>query len=292
MDLELPVYLKSKDFMEIMKDANDFDRNSLFYKNVYIGVIDILGYKTLLCELAGDAPKKLFEDILNAFSWAKTSHENLNVSLFSDTIIIESMDDHPLGFWNMIQVISSLRSQLLEKGILIRGGISFGNHFSQKGVLISPALVEAHILESKTAINPRIIISDNALKMAKQKITTHYGTPVIIVENYACKIETRMIKEDHDGLNTIKFDLNMVELRYLKYNEHPDEKNISNHIEHCISAGNDRLKTTMNGIKLAAQRAMDEKAKAKITYTISEWNSYLENFIHKDKFTSDYSIKN
>lgn len=274
-----------------MKDANDFDRNSLFYRNVYIAVIDILGYKALLNDLAENAPKKMFEDILNAFSWAKTSHENLNISLFSDTIIIESLDDHPMGFWNMIQVISSLRLQLLQKGLLIRGGISFGSHFSQKGVLISPALVEAHILESKKAIYPRILISNDAVEMASQQITKVSGIPGILVSNYLCRIETRMVDKDHDGQNIIKFDPNMVELRYLKYNEHPDEKNISTHIEHCINAGNDQLKASMNGIELAAQRAQDEKAKTKIVYAINEWNSYLGNFINRDKFKSDYTIK-
>ena len=53
--------------------------------------------------------------------------------------------------------------QLVAKGIFLRGGISHGKFFSQDNLLISPALVRAHELESKIAKHPRILIGQSTL---------------------------------------------------------------------------------------------------------------------------------
>lgn len=291
MSDDLPIHLRSGDFMGIMKDAQDFDKNSLSYKPTFIALIDILGYKMLLDEFADEAPKKLFEDILNAFSWAQASHESLKISLFSDTIIMESVDDSAINFWNIIQVISSLKLQLLEKGLLIRGAITFGNHFSQKGILVSPALVEAHLLETKEVVNPRIIVSEDALVQASKNLVSKDGTDGLIVGRYFCKVERRMISTDSDGNTIIAFDPNMVELRYLKYGEHPDTKNISMHSEHCIRAGNSVLRKTRDGIMVAIKRAKTKAAISKLIYVVNEWNFYVDNFKKSDALTESFSIE-
>jgi hypothetical protein len=288
---KLPIHLKPGAFMDIMKEAKDFDKNSLHYHLTYIALIDILGYKRLLEEFGVDAPKKLFEDILDAFSWAKTSHQSLTLSIFSDTIIIEGLDENPMNFWNIIQVLSSLRLQLLKKGLLVRGAITFGEHFSDKGVLISPALVEAHLLESKTAINPRIITSSKAIKKASRYLVSKKGIDGLIVDKYFCKVESRMISTDIDDLSIVVFDPNVVELRYLKYGEHPDMKNIDMHVPHCISAGNSTLKQISQGIAIAQERVNSKKEVSKVQYTINEWNSYLDTFKNKMDLHEDYKIK-
>lgn len=290
MEEEIPLHLKPGDFMEIMKDAHDFDKDALVYKNTFIALIDILGYKQLLDEFGNDAPKMLFEDILNAFSWAKASHESLKISLFSDTIIMEGIDDNKMNFWNIVQVLSALKLQLLRKGLLIRGSITYGSHFSQKGILVSPALVEAHLIESEEAINPRIIVSESALLKATDKLVSKDGVDGLIVGKYFCKVETRMIQNDSDGRRILAFDPNMVELRYLKYGEHPDMKNISHHVDHCKNAGNTVLDDIANGIGIAIARAKTNAALSKLKYTVEEWNLYLAEFKYKNEFKKDYRV--
>lgn len=290
MKEEIPLHLKSGDFMEIMKDAHDFDKDTLFYKNTFIALIDILGYKQLLDEFGNDAPKMLFEDILNAFSWAKASHESLKISLFSDTIIMEGIDDIGMNFWNIVQVLSALKLQLLRKGLLIRGSITYGSHFSQKGILVSPALVEAHLLESEEAVNPRIILSESALLKATDKLVSKDGVDGLIVGKYFCRVETRMIKKDSDGRCILAFDPNMVELRYLKYGEHPDMKNIRHHVDHCKNTGNTVLDDIASGIGIAITRAKTNAALSKLKYTVEEWNLYLSEFKYKNDFKKDYRV--
>lgn len=290
MDEELPLHLKSGDFMEIMKDATDFDKNSLSYKHTFIALIDILGYKKLLDDLGEDAPKKLFEDILNAFSWAKASHESIKISLFSDTIIMEGIDDNAMNFWNIIQVLSALRLQLLQKGLLIRGAITYGNHFSHKGILVSPALVKAHELESQEAINPRVIICESALLNATENLVSKDGVYGLVVGKYFCKVERRMIAVDADGKNILAFDPNIVELRYLKYGEHPDKNNINHHVEHCINTGNMLLVQISNGIRIAIKRANTKAAISKLEYVVNEWNSYIDDFRYEKELKADYRV--
>ncbi len=288
---ELPIHLKQGSFMDIMKEAQDFDRNSLVYKSTFIALVDILGYKNLLDEFGKEAPKRLFEDILNAFAWARSSHESIKISLFSDTIIMEGINEHPMNFWNMVQIISSLKLQLLQSGLTIRGAIAFGDHFSQKGILVSPALIEAHLLESKSAVHPRIIISAVAMSRANEGLMRKDDVEGLIIEKYFCAVQKRMIVKDADGWFSVAFDPNMVELRYLKYGEHPDKMQMGGHIEHCINAGNMVLERLFNGIKKAKQNASSEKAKAKIEYVINEWNSYIESFKFRDKFKVSYHIE-
>jgi hypothetical protein len=276
--------------MDIMKDADDFDSDSLHYSQTYVALVDILGYKQMLESFGDEAPSKLFQDILEAFSWAKSGHESLKVSLFSDTIIIAGVDDHPMNFWNMLQALSSLRLQLMQKGILIRGAITFGRHFSQKGILISPALVEAHCLESKIAVNPRILITSSAIQSASHDLINENGIDRLQVGDFKAKIEKRMLTADDDGWTMLGFDPNTVELRYLRYGEHPDAKNIHMHISHCVEAGNSVLLKTMQGIALAKERAPGEKEKSKIRYVIDEWNAYMNDFHNHGDLLRDYKI--
>lgn len=288
---DLPIHLRPGAFMDIMKEAQDFDKDSLHYGLTYIALVDILGYKGLLEDLGTEAPKKLFEDILNAFSWAKTSHQSLTISLFSDTFIIEGIDDSPMNFWNIVQVLASLRLQLIKKGLLIRGAITFGNHFSEKGIWISPALVEAHLLESKTAVNPRIIVSSDAIESACKELVLKEGIDGLIVDKYFCKVEKRMVATDKDGWSFIAFDPNVVELRYLKYGEHPDAKNIDKHVTHCINAGNSILRQVTQGITLAKEKANTPKKKSKLRYVVNEWNAYIDSFKNNDDLSGDYKIE-
>ncbi|HMK49111.1 MAG TPA: hypothetical protein VK435_03585, partial [Thermodesulfovibrionales bacterium] len=48
---------------------------------------------------------------------------------------------------------------LLQEGILCRGGLAYGKHFSKEGFLFSNALIDAYNLERQVAKYPRIVVS-------------------------------------------------------------------------------------------------------------------------------------
>jgi len=287
----LPKHLKPGDFMGTMKWASEIDHDSLKYKNVFLGFIDILGYKNLIKEFGDDAPRAIFQDILNAFSWAKSSKSSLKVSLFSDTLIIEADDDHPVGFWNMINVVGRLRNQLLQKGYLIRGSIVYGKHFNQKGVWVSPCLIKAYKLESEIANVARIIIDEEAFNNGIKSIIERDADYGIIYDRYFVKVDPTIIATDFDGSRVLRFDPDHIEVKYLKYAKHPDQKNLNeDRIMHCINAGNQVLKRFHCGLKSALERAEDIKSRSKILYFIIKWNAYCEEFELKNELKEEYKI--
>jgi hypothetical protein len=66
-----------------------------------------------------------------------------------------------------IRIVSRVAEMALKIGILIRGGYSFGQLYHQNGVVFGEAMVEAYRLESREAINPRILVSDRIIDQMK-----------------------------------------------------------------------------------------------------------------------------
>jgi len=290
-NLNVPPELQPGDFASAMAEIQDIKPESLSYAKRYLAFVDILGYEAILAEYGEASPKTIFVDILNALSWAKSHFLNVRLTLFSDTLVLESDSEHPVVFWNMLSVIDDLRTQLLEKGFLIRGAVTFGNHFSQKGIWISPALIRAYKLESEIAQMPRVLLDRAAYSLAMSTTFVRNGKLGLACGKYFYRIGVRTSEESSDAQLILAFDPNIVEPRYLKYNEHPDMKNIANHVTHCIETGNLRLGYFKKGLLLALSRAHDAKALSKVRYVIQQWNDYLKDFHHADKLNQNYSIE-
>ena len=52
----------------------------------------------------------------------------------------------------------------MEEGILIRGAITIGNLYPPSGVILGKGMIEAYQLELKSAVYPRIILSQTLIK--------------------------------------------------------------------------------------------------------------------------------
>lgn len=97
------------------------------------------------------------------------------VTTFSDNAVISyrsSPDDSPQlleSYWteivckDAIRVVSLVAERSLRIGLLVRGGLSFGELFHQRGVVFGEAMVDAYHLESKVASNPRIVLSNSVM---------------------------------------------------------------------------------------------------------------------------------
>lgn len=107
-----------------------------------------------------------------------------NIIQFSDSIVFSRKFSHE-AFPTFIEAIANWQKNLLENGLLCRGGVTFGNHFVRDNFMFSKGLIDAYQLECKQARYPRIIVSQDLIELVSAE-------------------EPRLIKED-DGLSFIDY---------------------------------------------------------------------------------------
>lgn len=127
------------------------------YREKLVGFIDVLGFSNLVYN-------KNTEVIENYFGYLTeelrelTESKLLTVQFISDSIVI-STNLSKENLTVLINILAKIQYFLLLKGILIRGSISFGNLYSNKGknIIVGPGLINAYNLEGRASV-PRIII--------------------------------------------------------------------------------------------------------------------------------------
>ncbi|WP_297332653.1 hypothetical protein [Flavobacterium sp.] len=169
------------------------------YENRVTAFIDILGFRNIISKSIGntDFTKKIYE-VLNSmkadsisdelfidvapnipeeemedvskiaklFSKAVKSQSSVQVTHFSDSIVLSIGLDNDMNVMSVLEYIGRLMYRLWnEFNILIRGAITIGElvHL-ENGALFGPAMVKAYDLETNLANYPRIIIDDYTSK--------------------------------------------------------------------------------------------------------------------------------
>ncbi|WP_338965056.1 hypothetical protein [Fusobacterium nucleatum] len=146
------------------------------YKDRYIVFIDILGFKDIVNKSNNDNKKaeEILENLKCIERIKKENDEifnltsiNRRVTIFSDSIIISypSLNDEGGCFLSLVLDIIYISIELLDKGIYIRGGMTYGKLYHEDNICFGPAMVEAYNLEQK-ATYPRIIIDKNTIQKA------------------------------------------------------------------------------------------------------------------------------
>ncbi len=175
--------------------------------------IDVLGFgdKVLAADTTAAALHRIYRKLLkaqNRFDMPTAGNEgaeltSLNhsygkiVLALSDSIVVavdpESEAARVRNPYDVLclELLYVLHAQmrLLADGIFLRGGISHGKFFYQDELLISPALVRAHRIETKVACHPRILIGQSTLDW----IRTKRGAPLL--ENDATRNYLRPLDE-------------------------------------------------------------------------------------------------
>jgi hypothetical protein len=150
------------------------------YQNSVTAFVDLLGFSEAL-KIEENAHEIL--TILHQFkgSEKKTSDAKAEVkqqtteikvtpsiSAFSDNLLIsvsEKIFDDTVSWRHavieILNVIQQVANLVIQKGFLIRGGITVGNLHHENGIAFGPAFVEAYQLESKQAKYPRILASND-----------------------------------------------------------------------------------------------------------------------------------
>ncbi len=164
----------------------------LKYERRIIAFIDILGFKEIVKQSESDTSKiDLLYSVLEYLkNWEKPDNWNLkfveieedaqkkglkyfdisnktNTTAFSDSIVVSVKVENDVNEMTstLICNLAYIGSILMEKGILFRGGLTIGNIIHKdNGTVFGQGLIEAYLLELKSAKYPRIVLSDKLIK--------------------------------------------------------------------------------------------------------------------------------
>lgn len=138
-------------------------------KNHYVAFIDILGFSQMVradCE-GGPNGQQYVDRLIEVHQQTTTlgsDVDGLSVSQFSDSTVIAAPFSR-VSFSDFLGVIVSFQQNLLRKGILCRGGVAIGKHYSEGSFLFSNGLIEAYRIESGLAVFPRIVVSQDLIDL-------------------------------------------------------------------------------------------------------------------------------
>lgn len=149
------------------------------YDERIVAFIDILGFGNLVDRLEGEPElhSKLQEALKTAGNYRRRAGDpqyaqaHLEASVFSDSIVLSSKPEH-IDY--VVRSCAGLQSQLLEIGVISRGGISTGKTFHEDDVLYGSGMIKAYRLETDVAIYPRIVIDPELLPHMSDGIRAIY----------------------------------------------------------------------------------------------------------------------
>ena len=126
----------------------------------YVAYLDILGYKEFLDSDVRAGTQTFKDRMTKAFR----TFEGINTSrhhykAISDSIFITCTERSAAK--EFLVVVRDVYISFLAQGLMIRGGVSFGQHFENQSITYSPVLTKAYLLESEVAEFPRVMIDSN-----------------------------------------------------------------------------------------------------------------------------------
>jgi hypothetical protein len=120
-------------------------------KRGYVAVLDILGFSE---RVARDSELGGLDRYIDTVLAVSTPYHGLRVILFSDTVVLYSLDDSDMAFLNITEATSRLSFALLMQEVPLRGAIAYGafsrSEYEANGTVIAgPPIIEAHYYEAR-----------------------------------------------------------------------------------------------------------------------------------------------
>ena len=173
-----------------MKVTDDIENKNVQYENKFVFFFDILGFENLIeskkCSYIYNIIKKCIDQVDQAngsdillvegdivfengdLKWGKIIGKP-KITFFSDNAILSiSEQEIDNEVYRIAQFVGNLQSYLILEGILIRGGLSYGEIYHDNDIVFGPALVKAYDIESKKIINPFIGVDSDIVEKGKE----------------------------------------------------------------------------------------------------------------------------
>lgn len=151
----------------------------LEYEHRIVCFIDILAFKNIINKTIDKDGNDLIEEIKAVNEALLLVREFLDiekefdttvskvVTQFSDSIVISFLVNEPSQVFYTLHGILLLIMNFMYRGILVRGGISYGKLIHNDKILFGPGMITAYETESKAALYPRVILDKTVLEIAK-----------------------------------------------------------------------------------------------------------------------------
>lgn len=174
------------------------------YEERIIAFIDILGFREHINKTIIDP--EYFIKIKDALDFIETYSKNddtihnldgKEITIFSDSIVISYPFHALLDAYPLLLEVADIQLTMMEKGILMRGGITYGKLVHQGKVVFGPAMIEAYELETTAAIYPRVVVDEKIFMMTQDN-----GTHTASEQN---DYVHSMLHRDQDGQLYVDF---------------------------------------------------------------------------------------
>lgn len=140
--------------------------------NSYVAFLDVLGFSEMVesdCEVGpmSSSPNlDILHDVHNETIGQISGKNEIKLTQFSDSVVFSRKFDASVSvFKEFIDVVLNFQYRLFSKGLLCRGGVSYGKHFEDGSFLFSKGLINAYRIESSMAKFPRVVLDDNLLQL-------------------------------------------------------------------------------------------------------------------------------
>jgi hypothetical protein len=148
------------------------DQGSVTYSDSLVTFLDLLGFGDLV-EKEPDANK--ISEVLNTLRDEAGERPDLAEFMelkqlfFSDSVIRVRQSGGcdgitSPGLQHELLMLAHSQARLIDKEIVVRGGITFGKVFLSDDRVFGPAHQKAYRLESKAALHPRIVVDSELLE--------------------------------------------------------------------------------------------------------------------------------
>jgi hypothetical protein len=181
------------------------------YEDCIIAFLDILGFKNKV--LDSETKPEILEKIIQSSKIVNAiTAENLKMSgdsteqraiqirgrFFSDSLVF-FLRKNPSDITELFFIIRFIQDQLWERDICLRGSVVIGQMYwseSDDKITVGTGLINAYRCESKVAIYPRIVVSDDLYDYILGK-----RIPAKPFGNNATENLTGFIHQDADGVH-------------------------------------------------------------------------------------------
>jgi hypothetical protein len=204
---------------------------AVMYRYSIVTFLDVLGFRSLVANESADHISSILKK-MRTYAGRDNVEEDDDpylptISTFSDCVVRTNFSDseanveYQIGllFFELLALLHA-QCQLIDSGVVVRGGVAFGDIVHDEDSVFGPAMVDAYELESKKAVYPRIVISPEWLKALKTN-------PLICSQDDTLQAYTKqirkLIRKDQDGfyfvdyIRAIQSELDDPEVDYIRF---------------------------------------------------------------------------
>lgn len=136
-------------------------------KQHYVAFLDVLGFKDMVESDIKDNDHAFLSKLFRCHQGAAAIFQddpNCSITQFSDSIVVAKPYEDS-AFDGFISSVAQYQRLLLDEGLICRGGIAVNKHFSNGTFTFSAGLIDAYMVESKSARYPRVVVSKEVLQL-------------------------------------------------------------------------------------------------------------------------------